>query len=66
MQRLIEDAASYTDIQKEMGVTVDASSMSFDNIVNAIAVVQGKFRIAGATALEAGTTIEGKSEAKRS
>lgn len=59
LQRLIEDAASYTDIQKEMGVTVDASSMSFDNIVNAIAVVQGKLGIAGATAQEAGTTIEG-------
>jgi hypothetical protein len=42
-----------------MGITVDASGMSFDNIVNAIAVVQGKLGIAGATALEAGTTIEG-------
>lgn len=59
LERLIKDAASYTDIQKEMGVTVDASSMSFDNIVNAIAVVQGKLGIAGATAQEAGTTIEG-------
>jgi hypothetical protein len=59
LERLIADAASYTDIQKEMGVTVDASSMSFDNIVNAIAVVQGKLGIAGATAAEAGTTIEG-------
>ena len=59
LERLIKDAASYTDIQKEMGITVDASSMSFDNIVNAIAVVQGKLGIAGATAAEAGTTIEG-------
>lgn len=59
LERLIKDAASYTDIQKEMGITVDASSTSFDNIVNAIAVVQGKLGIAGATALEAGTTIEG-------
>ena len=59
LQRLIKDAASYTDIQKEMGVTVDASSMSFDNIVNAIAVVQSKLGIAGATAQEAGSTIEG-------
>ena len=59
LERLIKDAASYTDIQKKMGITVDASSMSFDNIVNAIAVVQGKLGIAGATALEAGTTIEG-------
>lgn len=59
LERLIKDAASYTDIQKEMGITVDASSMSFDNIVNAIAVVQGKLGIAGATAAEASTTIEG-------
>ena len=59
LERLIKDAASYTDIQKEMGITVDKSSMSFDNIVNAITVVQGKLGIAGATAQEAGTTIEG-------
>lgn len=59
LERLIADAASYTDVQKEMGIAVDASSMSFDNIVNAIAVVQGHLGIAGATALEAGTTIEG-------
>lgn len=59
LERLIADAASYTEIQKEMGITVDASSTSFDNIVNAIAVVQNKLGIAGATAQEAGTTIEG-------
>lgn len=59
LERLIKDAASYTDIQEQMGITVDASSMSFDNIVNAIAVVQGKLGIAGATAAEAASTIEG-------
>ena len=59
LERLIKDAASYTDIQKQMGITVDKSSMSFDNIVNAIAVVQGKLGIAGATSAEAATTIEG-------
>ena len=59
LERLIADAASYTDIQEQMGITVDKSSMSFDNIVNAIAVVQGKLGIAGATAAEASTTIEG-------
>ena len=66
LKRLIKDAASYTDIQKEMGVTVDASSMSFDNIVNAIAVVQGKLGIVGATAQEAGTTIEGSVNSMKS
>ena len=59
LERLIKDASTYTDIQKEMGITVDASSMSFDNIVNAIAVVQGKLGIAGATSQEAATTISG-------
>ena len=59
LQRLIKDASTYTDIQKEMGIAVDASSMSFANIVNAIAVVQGKLGIADATLQEAATTIEG-------
>ena len=59
LERLIADASTYTDVQREMGVTVDASSMSFDNIVNAIAVVQGHLGIAGATAEESATTIEG-------
>ena len=59
MERLIKDAASYTDIQKELGVTVDASSMSFANIVNAISVVQKKLDIAGTTAAEAEGTITG-------
>ncbi len=59
LERLIADAATYTDVQREMGVTVDATSMSFDNIVNAIAVVQSNLGIAGATAQEAATTIEG-------
>lgn len=59
LERLIADAASYTEVQREMGIVVDATSMSFDNIVNAIAVVQGKLGIAGATSLEAATTIEG-------
>ena len=66
LERLISDAASYTEIQKEMGITVDASSTSFDNIVNAIAVVQGKLGIAGATAQEAGTTIEGSVNSMKS
>ena len=59
LERLIADAATYTDVQREMGITVDATSMSFDNIVNAISVVQGHLGIAGATAQEAATTIEG-------
>lgn len=59
LERLIADAASYTDIQEEMGITVDESSMSFANIINAIAVVQEHLGIAGATLAEAEGTIEG-------
>lgn len=52
MQRLIADAAELSD-------TVDAQSMSFDNIVEAIHVVQAEMGITGTTAKEAGTTIQG-------
>lgn len=52
MKRLIEDAAKLSD-------TVDAQSMSFDNIVKAIHVVQTEMGITGTTAKEAGETISG-------
>lgn len=59
MKRLISDASKMTDVQKELGVTVDANSMSFGNIVNAISVVQKKMGIMGTTAEEADKTISG-------
>lgn len=59
MARLIADASKMTDVQKELGVTVDSSSMSFGNIVNAISVMQKSLGIAGTTAKEAATTISG-------
>ena len=65
LERLIEDAASYTEIQKEMGIEVDRGSTSFANIVNAIAVVQKKLGIAGATSAEAASTIEGSLNSAR-
>ena len=52
MERLIADAAKLSD-------TVDAQSMSFDNIAEAIHVVQTEMGITGTTAKEAGTTIQG-------
>ena len=52
MARLIADAASLSD-------TVDAQSMSFANIVEAIHVVQTEMGITGTTANEAATTIQG-------
>lgn len=59
MERLIEDASKMTDIQSELGVSVDASSMSFGNIVNAISVMQKSLDISGTTAKEASSTISG-------
>lgn len=59
MQRLIQDAAKMTDVQKELGISVDESSMSFANIANAISVVQKNMGIAGTTAAEADKTVSG-------
>lgn len=59
MKRLISDASKMTDVQKRLGVTVDSSSMSFDNVVNAIHVMQESMHVGGTTAREAATTIEG-------
>ena len=59
MARLISDASKMKDVQKELGITVDESSMSFDNIVNAISVMQASMGIAGTTAEEAASTISG-------
>lgn len=66
MARLIADASKMTDIQKKLGITVDESSMSFDNIVNAIEVMQANLGIAGATAAEASETISGSFGAMKS
>ena len=59
MERLIIDASKMTGIQEKLGITVDASSGSFSNIVNAISVMQESLGIAGTTAQEATATIEG-------
>lgn len=59
MERLIQDASRMTDIQAQLGVTVNSTSMSFGNIVNAISVMQASMNIAGTTAQEATTTIQG-------
>lgn len=59
LQRLISDASKMTDVQEKLGMTVDESSMSFDNIVKAIHVVQTEMGIAGTTAEEAEHTISG-------
>ncbi|WP_455225763.1 hypothetical protein [Gemmiger sp.] len=59
MERLVADAAALTDVQDRLGVTVDANSLSFENIVAAIHVVQDNMGIMGTTAREAESTIQG-------
>lgn len=59
MKRLVKEAAGMKDVQKELGVTVDANSLSYANIVQAINVVQAKMGIMGTTATEAEGTITG-------
>lgn len=56
MQRLIADANEYA---KSIGMAGDLSIDSFSDIVTAIDLVQQKQGIAGTTAKEAATTIEG-------
>ena len=52
MERLIKDAAA-------LDSSIDANSMSFDNIVKAIHAVQDEMGITGTTAKEAASTIQG-------
>ena len=59
MERLIKDASEMTDVQKELGVSVDANDMSFNNVANAIQVVQKNLGIAGVAADEAKGTLSG-------
>ena len=66
MARLIEDASKMTDVQKELGVTVEEGNMSFANIVNAISVMQEQMGIAGTTSKEAMGTISGSVDMAKS
>lgn len=65
MERLVADAAALTDVQADLGVTVDANSLSFGNIVNAISVMQTKMGVAGTTTEEASKTISGSINAMK-
>lgn len=63
--QLVEAAAGMTAEQEKLGLSVDATSLSFDNMVAAIAVVQENMGIAGATSAEAMHTIEGSATATK-
>lgn len=66
MERLIADASAMTAEQEKLNVAVDAGDLSFGNIVNAISVMQEHLGIAGTTATEAATTIDGSAKAMKS
>lgn len=59
MHKLIADASTMTEEMDTLGISVDKDSMSFDNMINAISVVQERMKITGTTANEAAGTIEG-------
>ena len=65
MERLVKEAAAMTDVQAQLGESVDASSLSYDNIVKAIHVVQADMGIMGTTSKEASTTIQGSVNAMK-
>lgn len=66
MERLIEDASKMTEIQEQLGITVEAGSLSFANIANAISVVQANLGIMGTTEYEAMNTLQGSTRAMQS
>ena len=65
MERLIKDASGMTEEMEKLGISVDATDMSFGNIVNAISVMQLHMGIAGTTADEAKRTITGSVNAMK-
>lgn len=65
MEKLIHDAASYKDIQKELNLVVKDGDLSFSNIANAISVVQSKMQIMGTTEAEAMNTLTGSIQATK-
>lgn len=66
MERLVAEAAAMTEEQEKLNVSVNAGDLSFSNIVDAISVVQEHLDIAGTTADEAATTIQGSANAMKS
>ena len=66
MIRMVHEAYEMKDIQEELGITIDKYGESFDNVINAISVVQYHLGITGTTAKEAEKTISGSAKAMKS
>ena len=58
-KQLVKDASDYAKAHKELGIQVNANSLEFNNLINAISVMQNKMGIAGTTMKEAEQTIQG-------
>ena len=58
-KQLVKDASAYAKAHKELGIQVNANSLEFNNLINAISVMQTKMGIAGTTMKEAEQTIQG-------
>lgn len=61
----MKEASTLTDVQKELGITVDGTSLSYSNIVAAIHVVQSNMGILGTAHEEAEKTIQGSTASMR-
>ena len=64
-ERLVAEASKMTDIQEQLGITVQEGSLDFANLANAISVYQQYMGISGTTANEASQTISGSLTAMR-
>ena len=58
-QKLIDDMAELTDIQKDLNLEVKSGEYDYANFVNAMEVFNTKMGVAGTTAKEATETIQG-------
>lgn len=66
LMELLKDTSSYKKEQEKLGLTVDATSTDFDNIVKALAVYNQHMGVAGTTSKEAAKTLSGSINALKS
>lgn len=64
-ERLVNTAAEMTDVQAELGITIQKNNLDFANLAQAIHVVQYQMGITGTTSKEAASTIEGSAKSMK-
>ena len=65
-ERLVKEASKMKDAQEKLGITIDENSLSFDNLANAISVVQENMGVAGTVQGKMETTLTGSLNALKS